>query len=210
MAPPPPPPFGPEPELAGTTTGESRRDVNLLNLPASTRSLKRVGLGAPELLATSRATAGGTRTTSFELLARRGFANALRPSGPRKITVFFDRAGLKWRPRIVSSAPTRTRIGVTRVMVGVEALLPFLDGAAPAPAGSISTAAEASARQMRMVRRMASPYRRSLLLFESSSLSLATTTRSASISGSKRRGLPTDALARAPSALPALAPTAPG
>ena len=55
------------------TTGERRREVKELNLPASTRSLRRVG--RCELLLArvrSRATGAVTFRTSFEREARRG------------------------------------------------------------------------------------------------------------------------------------------
>ena len=58
-----------------------------LNLPASTRSFSRVGVCLLFLTVSRRATAAGTRTTSLVRLARRGFANAVRPLFARKMTV---------------------------------------------------------------------------------------------------------------------------
>jgi hypothetical protein len=126
--------------------------VKSLNLPESTRSLKRVGLGALELLATRRATAAGTATTSFVRLAWRGFAKALRPSGPRKITVFFDRVDSKFLPVIVRVPPTLTRIGRTRVIDGFDAIAPDAVGAPTSRA-----MADSMSRQMVKRRRIAIP-----------------------------------------------------
>src|SRR5215210_2114204 len=92
---PPGPPGPPLPSPTPVTTGDRRRGVNFENLPASTRSWRRVGFWL--LLATfsRRATAAGTRTTSLLLVARTGFAKAVRPLPERKIRVFLPRWALK-------------------------------------------------------------------------------------------------------------------
>src|SRR5215218_2812332 len=113
---PPPPP--PSPSPTPVTTGDRRRGVYLLNFPLRTRSFSRVGRWRLSTTRRRRATAAGTRSTSFVRVARTGFANAVRPSAPRKITVLRLRCALKFLPRIVSRLPTLTRIGVTRVMLG--------------------------------------------------------------------------------------------
>src|SRR5215213_6752584 len=113
---PPPPPPGPSPEPALVTTGDRRRGVNFENLPASTRSFSRVGCWLEFATLSRRATDAGTVSTSLERVARRGLANAVRPSLARKITVLFLRTDLKLRPVIVSVPPTLMRIGWTRVI----------------------------------------------------------------------------------------------
>jgi hypothetical protein len=90
--------------------------VNLENLPASTRSLSRVGSWRLFATVSRRATEAGTARTSLVRVARRGFANAVRPSDERKITVFLLRVDLKRRPVMVSVPPTLMRIGWTRVI----------------------------------------------------------------------------------------------
>jgi hypothetical protein len=95
--------------------------VKALNLPASTRSFRRVGRCLPALTTSSRATLAGTFTTSLRRVARRGLANAVRPFAPRKITVLRRALALKFVPRIVSVSPTSMRIGVTRVIFGFAA-----------------------------------------------------------------------------------------
>jgi hypothetical protein len=128
----------------------------LENLPASTRSFRRVGAWRLFLTCSRRPTEAGTVSTSLRPLARRGLANAVRPSADRKMTVFLWRALLKRRPLIVSVAPTLMRIGWTRVICGPAF---FFLGAADATAGSTRRAAATSVRQMMMKRRMPSPYR---------------------------------------------------
>src|SRR5215208_2438762 len=116
--PPPPPPPGPSPAPALVTTGERRFGVNLENLPASTRSLRRVGTWRLFEILRRRATEADTVSTSLRVVARRGLTKAVRPSLERKITVFLLRTDLKWRPVIVSTPPTLMRIGWTRVICG--------------------------------------------------------------------------------------------
>src|SRR5262245_4276822 len=117
--PPPPPPGPPSPSPTPVTTGERRRGVNLLTVRlARTRSVRRVGRWRLPETRSRRATAAGTRTTSLRVVERRGFANAVRPLGPRKMTVLRLRCALKFLPVIVSTLPTLTRIGWTRVIVG--------------------------------------------------------------------------------------------
>src|ERR687892_1326248 len=148
------PPPGPSPLPTEVTTGESRRVVKALNLPARTRSLRRVGCGLLTLPPSRRATALGTTTTSFLRDARRGFANAERPLGARKMIVLAFRSDLKFLPRMVSRAPTLIRIGITRVMEGVDAF--FLAAGA---AGTLTTraVADSASRQMMKRRRIALP-----------------------------------------------------
>ena len=148
------PPPGPSPLPKDVTTGESRREVKALNLPASTRSLRRVGCGLLRLPRSRRVTAPGTTTTSLLRDARRGFANAERPFGARKMTVFALRSALKFLPWIVSRAPTLMRIGTTRVMEGLAAF--FLAAGA---AGTLTTraVADSASRQMMKRRRIALP-----------------------------------------------------
>src|SRR5215211_487872 len=185
-----PPPPGPSPEPAPVTTGERRFGVNFENLPASTRSLSRVGSWRLSATLSRRETEAGTRTMSLRLVARRGLAKAVRPSLARKITVFLVRVDLKRRPVIVSVPPTLIRIGWTRVIVGAGVVV-----AAVAAAGSTRRAAATSVRQVVTMRRMPSPYRLSGSLLEFSRRSLATTTRSARIGNTNRRVGPTDARA---------------
>ena len=135
-------------------TGDRRRLVNLLNLPARTRSLKRVGRGVALPPFSRRRTAAGTTTTSLVRLARRGLAKAERPLGARKMTVLAERLALKFLPRIVSVPPTLTRIGATRVIVGV---LPFFLAATAVGAATSRAAAESTSRQMETIRRMPYP-----------------------------------------------------
>ena len=116
----------------------------MLNLPASTRSLKRVGFGFAALPASRRRTEPGTLTTSLVALARRGLANAERPLGARKMIVLAVRLFLKFLPVMVSVPPTLMRIGATRVMAGVRvAFLPLAANAVGA-AASIAMAHRAS------------------------------------------------------------------
>ena len=75
------------PPATPITTGDRRRVVYALNLPASTRSFSRVGLCLLFLTVSRRATEAGTRTTSLVVLARRGLAKAVRPLFARKMTV---------------------------------------------------------------------------------------------------------------------------
>ena len=67
------------------TTGESRREVKVLNLPASTRSLRRVGRWELFFTVRSRATRSVTVRTSLVLEALRGLTNAERPFDARKM-----------------------------------------------------------------------------------------------------------------------------
>ncbi len=137
------------------TTGDSRRGVKLLNLPASTRSLSRVGFGLLSVPASRRDTAPGTTTFSFPRLARRGFAKAERPFGARKMTVFAERSDLKFLPVMVSVPPTPTRIGRTRVIEGFEAFL--LSAVDAAGALASRAVADSASRQMVKRRRIALP-----------------------------------------------------
>ena len=90
--------------------------MNFENLPASTRSLRRVGTWRLCETLSRRATEAGTVSTSLREVARRGLTNAVRPSLERKMTVFLLRTALKARPVIVSTPPTLMRIGWTRVI----------------------------------------------------------------------------------------------
>src|SRR5215207_1691892 len=144
-----PPPGEPSPSPRPVTTGDRRRGVNLENWPDSTRSFSRVGRCLLFATVSRRATDAGTRTTSLVVLARRGLANAVRPLLLRKITVLPLRRALKCEPRIVSRLPTLTRIGVTRLMVGLGPV------AAPATGGTARRAAAASVMQMMLMRRIA-------------------------------------------------------
>ena len=96
--------LGPSPSPAPVTTGDSRRVVNLENLPARTRSLRRVGRCLLFLTVSRPATAAGTTTRSLVVLARRGLAKAERPLAARKMTVLPERLLLKRLPVIVSVA----------------------------------------------------------------------------------------------------------
>src|SRR5215210_3065112 len=150
VPPPPPPPPPPSPSPTAVMTGESRREVNLLNWPLSTRSFMRVGRCLLFATRRRRATAAGTRTTSFLVVARRGLANAVRPSGPRKMIVFLSRRALKCEPVIVTRLPTLTRMGWTRVIVGAG---PFAANAV----GTTARRAASASRQMVRRRRMLIP-----------------------------------------------------
>ncbi len=153
---PPPglPPPGPSPLPKPVTTGDSRRVVNALNLPARTRSFMRVGFGLLWLPPSRRETAPGTTTTSFPRDALRGLAKAERPFGARKTTVLSFAPALKFLPRIVRRAPTLMRIGVTRVIEGLATF--FLAAGA---AGTLTTraVADSASRQMMKRRRIALP-----------------------------------------------------
>ena len=94
-SPPPPPPPPPSPSPTPVTTGESRREVNLPNLPASTRSLRRVGRWRLFATRRRRATRAGSGPRASCGEARRGLAKAERPFVPRKITVLRLRLGLE-------------------------------------------------------------------------------------------------------------------
>ena len=126
-----------------------------LNLPASTRSFSRVGFCLLFLTVSRRATEAGTRTTSLVLLARRGFAKAVRPLFARKMMVFLRALALKCWPRIVRTLPTVTRIGVTRVIFGFGPEFFFAADATGAVARTAT--ADSASRQMVMRRRIAIP-----------------------------------------------------
>ena len=129
--------------------------MNLLNLPASTRSLRRVGRWALFLTVRSRATGAVTFSTSFVLDARRGFTNAERPFDARKMTVLPFALERKWRPLIVSVPPTLIRIGVTLVTTGAGAF--FFAADAPGAPTRVASAATASMQMLKTLRDITYP-----------------------------------------------------
>jgi hypothetical protein len=128
--------------------------VNLLNLPASTRSLRRVGRWALFFTVRSRATGAVTFRMSFDLEALRGLTNAERPLDARKMTVLPLALGRKWRPLIVSVPPTVIRIGVTCVTTGAGA---FLAADAPGAPTRVASAATASMQMLKTLRDITYP-----------------------------------------------------
>src|SRR3712207_5401255 len=112
------------------------------------------------------------------------------------MTVLRRALRLKFLPRMVSVVPTRTRIGVTRVIEG--ALLAFVRGAAGAAGAAASGASAHRARTMESRRRdMSLCYRPFPPPLEPAPFGLDTVTRSDRTGGRKRLRsvLPSEVLA---------------